>query len=161
MTSYERVVRGNGPRAGQLFRHVTDPSRWQIMAYIGRDVHGKKQYRTQVVHGRKKDAEAALLELLRHKSVGQLSPRTRLTPNDLAQQLAEHKARDVSPRTLSQYVAALDGYVLPSLGQRKLAHLTLRDIDYLYGQMRTGQLTKSNGERGITDRPHSVGALFA
>jgi hypothetical protein len=66
-----------------------------------RDETGRKRYRTEVVHGKKREAEARLLELLQHKSTGSLTPRSRMTVRDLAREWSEHKAREVAPRTLA------------------------------------------------------------
>ena len=156
MSSYVRVDRGNGPRAGQLLQHKDDPKRWQVKVFLFRDEQGRKRYRTEVVHGKKRDAEARLLELLQVKSTGSLTPRSRLTVRDLLKEWSDHKARDVAPRTLEQYRDALDRYVLPVLGHRKLSDLVLREVDQLYGLMLAGELPKPNGEPGVTGRPLSA-----
>ena len=140
MSTYVRVDRGAGPRAGQLLQHVSDPKRWQIKVFLYRDETGRKRYRTEVVHGKRREAEARLLELLQVKSTGSLTPRSRLTVRDLLKEWSEHKARDVAPRTLAQYRDALDRYVLPVIGHRKLGDVTLREIDMLYGLMLAGDL---------------------
>jgi integrase len=153
MSRWVTVKRGKGPRAGSIQRHVTDPNRLRVRVFIGRDADGRQRYRSKVVYGGTRDAEAALLEMLQQKSTGSLTPRSTMTLADLAREWADHKARSVTPRTLADYVDALDRYVLPSLGRRKLADLHLRDIDRLYGMMLAGELPRPNGERGITGRP--------
>jgi integrase len=155
VSRYVKVDRGKGPRAGQLLQHVSDPKRWQIKVFLFRDETGRKRYRTEVVHGKKREAEARLLELLQHKSTGSLTPRSRMTVRNLTQEWSEHKAREVAPRTLAQYVDALDRYVLPVIGHRKIGDLTLREIDQLYGLMLKGELPRPDGERGVTGRPLS------
>ena len=140
MSAYVKVDRGNGPRAGQLLRHRDDPKRWQVKVFLFRDERGRKRYRTEVVHGGRKAAEAKLLELLQAKSTGGLKPRARLTLRDLVKEWSAHKAREVSPRTLAGYRDALDRYVLPSLGHRKIGDLHLREIDQVYGLMLRGDL---------------------
>src|SRR5690606_17630443 len=57
VSRYQRVDRGAGGRSGQLLQHVDDPKRWLVRAVIGRNAKGKKQYRSEVVTGRKRDAE--------------------------------------------------------------------------------------------------------
>jgi hypothetical protein len=54
--SAKLVDRGAG-RPGQLLRHVSDPKRWKPKVLIGRDVNGKRQYLSEVVHGSKRDAK--------------------------------------------------------------------------------------------------------
>lgn len=140
MSAYVRVERGAGPRAGQLLQHTSDPKRWQVRVFLFRDDKGRKRYRTEVVHGRKRDAVARLLELLQTKSTGTLEPRHRMTIRELVKEWSEHKQRDVAPRTLAQYRDCLDRYVLPVIGHRKVSDLELREIDQLYGLMLRGEL---------------------
>lgn len=156
MSRYQRVERGAGPRAGQLLQHVDDPKRWQVKVFLYRDEKGRKRYRTEVVHGRKRDAEKRLLELLQQKSTGSLTPRSTMTLRDLAREWCEHKARDVAPRTLAGYRDALDRYVLPVLGHRKVESLQLREIDQLYGLMLKGELPNADRSAGVTGRPLSA-----
>jgi integrase len=156
MSLYIKVDRGHGPRAGQLLQHRDDPKRWQVKVFLYRDEKGRKRYRTEVVHGGRKAAEAKLLELLQVKSTGGLKPRARMTIRDLATDWVAHKARDVAPRTLSQYREALDRCVLPSIGHRKLGDLHLREIDQVYGLMLSGELPKPDGTAGVTGRALSA-----
>ena len=79
MNRYVRVDRGSGSRAGQLLQHSQDPQRWQVRVYLGRLGNGKKQYHSEVIHGRKREAEARLIELLQSKNQGKLSPRSTAT----------------------------------------------------------------------------------
>src|SRR5690606_38062572 len=116
-------------RSGQLLQHVDDPKRWLVRAFIGRNAKGKKQYRSEVVVGRKRDAEARLIELLQDKNRGKLTPRSAATLADLSKEWLTHKSREVTPRTLRGYQDALDLYILPSLGHRKVGDITLREVD--------------------------------
>lgn len=156
MSRYVRVDRGSGSRAGQLLQHVSDPKRWQVKAFIGRDGKGKKLYRSEVVHGRKRDAEARLIELLQDRNTGKLTPRSTATLADLVKEWTTHKAREVTPRTLAGYQATLDLYVLPSLGHRKLADINLREIDRLYAHMLDGKLPKPENAKYWTGKPLSA-----
>jgi len=143
MNRYVRVDRGSGSRAGQLLQHEADPNRWQVRVFIGRKGNGKRQYHSEIVHGRKRQAEARLVELLQTKNTGKLTPRSRATLEDLAREWLSHKAHDVSARTLQGYRHAFDLYILPTLGKRRLGELTLREIDGLYTAMRAGTLPKT------------------
>lgn len=140
MSRYVRADRGAGSRSGQLLSHVDDPKRWMVRAYVGRDGKGRKRYRSEVVVGRKRDAEARLIELLQDKNRGKLTPRHTARVADLVREWLEHKGREVTPRTLDGYRNALELYVLPTLGHRRLGDLTLREIDALYGAMLEGKL---------------------
>ncbi|MDZ7799995.1 MAG: tyrosine-type recombinase/integrase [Trueperaceae bacterium] len=130
-----------------------------MKVFLGRDAHGRKKYRSQVVRGGKRDANAVLLEKLQERATGTLTPRSRMTLRDLASEWAKHKEREVAPRTLRQYVDSLNRYVLPSLGHRKIADLTLREIDRAYGNMLSGELPKADGGPGVTGRPLAAGTV--
>jgi len=145
---YIRVDRGSGSRSGQLLQHATDPNRWQVRVYLGRLGNGRKRYHSEVLHGRKREAEARLIELLQGKNQGKLTPRSTATVADLAREWLAHKAHDVSERTLKGYQYAFDLYILPTLGQRRLSDLTLREIDALYSSMRSGELPKPEKDAG-------------
>lgn len=140
MSRYQRVDRGAGSRSGQLLQHVDDPKRWLARVFIGRNAKGKKMYRSEVVIGGKRDAEARLIELLQDKNRGKLAPRSAATLSDLSREWLAHKGREVTPRTLRGYQDVLELYVLSSLGHRKIGDLTLREIDALYGAMQEGKL---------------------
>ena len=157
MSTYVRVDRGTGPRAGQLLRHKEDPKRWQVKVFLFRDERGRKRYRTEVVHGGRKAADAKLLELLQTKSTGGLKPRAHMTLRDLATEWLKHKAREIAPRTLDQYREALERYVLPSLGHRKISDLHLREIDMLYGLMLAGDLPTPDPKPGkVAKKPDAL-----
>jgi hypothetical protein len=87
-----------------------------VRVFLFGDERGRKRYRTDIVHGGRRTAEARLLELLRAKSTGGLKPRASLRLRDLTTEWLKHKAREVSPRTLDGYRAALERYVLPMSG---------------------------------------------
>ncbi|MDZ7801673.1 MAG: tyrosine-type recombinase/integrase [Trueperaceae bacterium] len=124
-----------------------------MRVYLGRDPGGRKRYVTKTVRGTKRDAEAALIDLLREKNGGSLAPRTQITLAELADEWLRHKVRDVGPRTLGGYREALQRYVLPSLGMTKIVDLSLRDVDWLIGLMLSGELPQPEGPYGISGEP--------
>ena len=156
MNQYVRVDRRNGSSGGQLLQHVTDKKKWLLKVFVGRNAKGRKKYSSQVFRGGKREAEALLTELQHQKNQGKLAPRSAATLTDLTQEWLAHKAREVSERTLKGYRRSLESYVLPSLGGRKLAKITLRDIDQLYGHMLEGKLpTPESGAGGWNGKPLS------
>lgn len=99
-------------------------------------VNGKRKTLNHTVHGRKRDAETVLAELLLEKSRGRLVAPTRET----LQQYAEKNwlpaaARRVSPRTLAGYTAALERYIFPDLGGVKLSSIGPWDVQRAYDKM--------------------------
>lgn len=153
MSRYVRVDRGSGSRPGQLLRHKDDPNRWLVAVFLGRDADGKRQRISEVVYGRKRDAEARLTELLQSKNQGKLRPRTRATVKDVTGEWLKQKALEVTPRTLAGYETALELYVLPSIGHRRVTDLTLKKIENLYANMRTGKLPKAKDGTGWQGKP--------
>ncbi|MFI4914879.1 MAG: tyrosine-type recombinase/integrase [Phycisphaerales bacterium JB060] len=136
---------------------MDDPKRWQVKVFLRRDANGRKIYRSEVVHGGKKAAEARLLELLQAKSGNALKPRSKVTLRDAAEEWLTHKAHQVAPRTLDQYRQALERYVLPVMGHRRVSDLELREIDQLYHQMLDGSLPTAGADsrrsgRGLSAR---------
>lgn len=150
---YVPVDRGRGPRAGQLFQHRTDPYRWLVRVYLHRDAKGRKKTKSEVVHGRKRDAEARLIEMLQGKNDKTLKPRTNTTFSELAAEWLKHKTPDVTARTLAGYETVLNVYVLPTLGHRRVTDLTHRDIEALYTNMRTGNLPQPEDGNGWKGKP--------
>lgn len=158
---YVRVDRGSGSRAGQLLQHRDDPKRWQVRVFLGRVGAGRKRYHSEIVHGRKRDAEARLIELLGSKNQGRLSPRNqgRLTLRDAAREWLKSKRHEVTPRTLASYRNALELYALPVLGSQRLHTLTLHHATRLYDDMRSGTLpteAQAAGWRGEALSARSV-----
>ena len=151
MKNWEPVDRGKAP--GQMWRHETKPKRWRVRVYIGRRANDRQDYKSKVISGTKRDAEALIASLTQQKSAGTLVARSKLTLAELAEQWLEHKRRDVSPRTLLGYEEALRRYALPSLGHRRIADLRLHDFDRLYGAMLSGELPRPDGRLGTTGRP--------
>ncbi len=100
------------------------------------------------------------LELLQTKATGGRKPRTHLTRRDLVKEWTAHKAREVAPRTLAGYRDALERYVLPSLGHRKISDLHLREVDQLYGLMLAGDLPtpEPNDPKKLAKKPDALSA---
>jgi len=154
---YIRVDRGSGSRSGQLLRHATDPNRWQAKVYLGRTSSGGKRYKSEIIHGRRRDAEARLVELQNDKNRGRLSPRTNIKTTVAMAAEAWLKAKELDPRTrprsLTSYRHALKLYILPVLGHERLHTLTLHHATRLYQDMRSGTLPREVREAGWRGEP--------
>lgn len=150
MNRYVRVDRGSGSRAGQLLRHVDDPTRWQVRVFLHRDAKGKQVRVSEVVIGKKRDAERRLTELLQSRNMGKLAPRSNVTLSQLAKEWLRHKGGvgEASARTIESYERMLDLYALPVLGHRRVQEITLREVEHLYGLMRAGTLPQQCREAG-------------
>lgn len=147
-TSPWKLVRsGTGPSSGQLFQHKSDPNRWNVKVFVGRNASGKKQYASKVVYGSKKAANAMRLEMLHKKSKRQLTQRSTLTFSELVERWLVQKRATVSPRTLAGYEQLLERHVLPTLGRKLVSELELDDFGMLYARMREGTHVKPNPEK--------------
>ncbi len=158
MSRYVLVDRGSGSRAGQLLRHHDDSTRWLARVYLGRDAKGKRRTRSQVVHGTKRTAQAALTEMLQHKNQGKLTPRSTATLKDIVTAWRDTKL-EVEARTLDGYMASLNTYILPVIGHKRLTDISPQDVQGLYSDMTTGKLpqeSKDAGWRGDPLGPRTV-----
>lgn len=155
MNRYVRVDRGAGSRAGQLLRHVDDPNRWQVRVFLHRDARGKQVRISEVVIGRKRDAERRLTELLQSRNQGKLAPRSTLTLTQLVKEWLKHKGSvgEATARTVQGYRQVLHRYALPVLGHRRVQDLTLREVEHLYANMRAGTLPRECKAAGWQGKP--------
>ena len=156
MSRYILVDRGSGSRAGQLLRHRDDPYRWLIRVNLGKDATGKRRTISKVIHGTRRVAEAALIEMLQRKGDGRLVPRSSVTLAQAVEDWQKRKAKQVRPRTMQDYEERLRTYVLPVLGHRRLADLRLWDINNLYGDMEAGTLPDACRDAGWKGGPLSA-----
>jgi integrase len=114
-------------RAGQII--PKGPKKWLVRVFVGRDANGKRRYVSELVHGGKKDADAALNELLGKKSRGALAVKPKETVDQYLDRWLESTAKpSVRPRTLAQYTDTLATYVRPHIGSMRLAKLTPLEV---------------------------------
>lgn len=121
--------------AGQIIKRGDG---FTIRVYVGRNpATGKRIYLNRTVRGTKKDAERALVALLRKRDIGDLvlEP-TRLTVEEYLREWLERAAAPrVRARTLEDYEGLLRRYIFPHVGTRRLTTLTPMDIQGVYGSM--------------------------
>lgn len=100
-------------------------------------VNGKRKTLNHTVHGRKRDAETVLAELLLEKSRGRLVAPTRETLQQYVEKRWKPAAVSsrVTPRTLDGYMAALERYIFPDLGGVKLSSIGPWDVQRVYAKM--------------------------
>ena len=116
-------MKAPGKRSGQII--PKGERKWLVRVYIGRDGQGKRKYRSQLVHGGKKDADKKLTELLQAKNDGVLTVRPKETLNEYLDTWLDTVAKpSVRARTLVDYTRVLDSYVRPHVGAARLANLS-------------------------------------
>jgi integrase len=110
---------------------------WTIQVYAGKDPEtGRKGYVSRTVRGSKKDAEAALANLIRAQETGLDLSAARLTVSAFLDRWLEVSKERVKPRTLFRYAELIRLHVKPSLGATQLTKLRPLHIEELYGLLR-------------------------
>ncbi len=114
---------------------------WRAKAFLGRDtVTGQQRYVTRTVHGTKREAQAALSQLLVEVDQGaHIAPAKAGTVDELWAQWFELNRDRLSPTTQRGYTALLDRRVLPAFGSRKVRTIRPSELDEFYARLsRTG-----------------------
>jgi integrase len=120
---------------GQLLKR--GERRWLIRVFVGRDARGKRTYENQTVLGTKREAEAALADLLSKRNNGQLVLRTKVTVNDhLDEWLRDTVAPKRRVRTVEDYAYTLDRYVRPHLGAMAIQKVEPKHVRAMINTLR-------------------------
>lgn len=124
-------------RSGQVTKR--GERKWAVSVFVHRDPRtGKRIYQSKTIHGTKRDADAALREMLRRRDSGQLVLDSAETVAEyLSRWLSEAKAGTLSVTTLTGYRKVIDRYVVPHIGTRRLIALSPLDVQGLYTHLRT------------------------
>lgn len=110
---------------------------WTIQVYAGKDPEtGRKRYVSRTVRGSKKDAEAALANLVRAQETGLDLSAARLTVSAFLDRWLEVSKERVKPRTHFRYAELMRLHVNPTLGATQLTKLRPLHIEELYGRLR-------------------------
>jgi len=117
--------------AGQIIRR--GERTWVVRTYLGTDERGKKRYQNKTVHGIKRDAELALAEMLRTRSLGpSILKNEAVTVSELLDDLtADYRA---------------NGQHMPTCNYR-VAHLRKA-----FGNMRTSRIDSKTIAAYVADR---------
>ncbi|MDW3216245.1 MAG: tyrosine-type recombinase/integrase [Ilumatobacteraceae bacterium] len=129
--------------SGTIYRRETPSGASSWVAHAtwqegGKRRQSKRSFRT------KKEAQAALTELLAAHQTGTFVAPSRMPLRDFVEPwLAALENQGRKPTTLRGYRRSLDAYVLPRLGDVALQELRASDLDALYAE-----LLRSGGRRG-------------
>jgi integrase len=126
--------------------------RWLVRVAMGRNAAGTRIYHSKTIRGTKKDALQYLTLKLRELDTGLLTETRKETVECyLKRWLSTCAAMKVRARTLEDYSALVDRYLIPSFGHKQLSALGTSDMNLLY---------KSMIDRGLSSRTvryvHSV-----
>jgi integrase len=108
------------------------PGVWGLEVYLGRDpVTGRKRWKTQTFHGKKRQAQKALAVMVAGAGV-ERAPATEGTFAYLLNEWMKLVKRDRSPTTHQEYRRIVDKVIVPRLGAIALHDLTPHHLDQLY-----------------------------
>lgn len=115
------------------------PGVWELRVGAGRDpASGKYRQQHKTVHGTERQARRALAALVGDVDGGRRPRATGTLAELLAQWLAQAEA-DLSPSTMREYRRLVDRRILPALGARPLAKVTVVELEDFYrGLVRSG-----------------------
>lgn len=125
-----------------------------VRVYLGEDAETRKRkYHSEIVYGKKKDAQAVLNKLLNNQDQGLAVAPTRITLKAYIDDWLERAARPrLRARTFEAYEDMMVRYVYLELGSKRLAKLTPLDIQGLYGKLYRAKEDKGLGLSARTVR---------
>lgn len=121
------------------------PGRWESVVTV-RDASGKHRKVSRTVHGKKRDAEHRLSQLLVEVGEGTIAPTTQShdTMATLVERFLEAKRLEgCSPNTLTAYGTA-GKHLTRALGSTRVTAVTTASLEKLYGQLVAGGLAGSS-----------------
>ena len=127
--------------AGQLIPR--GDRRWLVRVFEGRDpITKQRRYTSRTVVGTKKDARAELTKMMRDMDTGTFVQPSRETVGEFLLGWLDTVAKvRVRERTLASYRMIVERYLVPTIGMKRLARLSVSDIDALYARMRHGTVS--------------------
>lgn len=133
------------------------PSAWEVRVYAGRDpLTDKKRYRSETVHGGKRDAQRVLTRLQAEVDGGKHAG-----PDGTVAQLVERwravSAPRESPTTWAAYDCYLRNQILPALGAWPVRRVKAADLDAFYSRMLASG--RADGSGGLSE--NTVNKLHA
>ncbi len=115
---------------GSLYRRASD-DRWIGVVHFGHDARGKP-IRKSVSARTEADAASRLTVLLRQRDDGLPAPDNKLTVNDLFSRWYDEELRvQVARSTVDNYRSISTHHIIPILGHKAVASVTLTDVNRL------------------------------
>jgi integrase len=112
-------------------------STWQLIVEGARDpLTGRRRQISRSLRGTKREAEAALAQLLVEVGSGGGLAATRATFGELLDRWIELSSPDWSPSTVQVNRAFVETYIRPALGRRPLRRITVAELDRFYAGLR-------------------------
>jgi integrase len=108
--------------AGQLIER--GERKWLVRIFLGRGPDGKRRYLNQTIHGSKKDAQRILNEKLHQHDRGLLVIPSKMLLREYLLNWIDKGKPGISDKSRESYRWVLVNYVIPSLGDWRLAQIT-------------------------------------
>ena len=126
--------------AGQIIKR--GEKTWLVRIFDGRDADGRRRYINKTIHGSKRKAEKYIRDSMHDIDRGMFVEPSSLTLGDFLDKWLESAVRPrVQVRTADGYEALLRRYVREPLGKKRLDKLQPLDIQKVYGEMMTQELS--------------------
>lgn len=116
---------------------------WRCKVFLGRSPDGKKRYLERTVRGTRREAEQELARLVVEAGDGRWGATAPMTTRELLDRWLRLKETTVEAATFENYRWIAERYLVPVLGDRKVASIRTLELDDLYVQLRV-----SGGEDG-------------
>jgi integrase len=111
---------------------------WEVRVYVGQDpVTGHPKQVSKTVHGGARDADAALRDLIDKQAPSRDDGMGATFGQLLDKWLEECDRMELSPTTLRNYRSSIETTIRPKLGRVALHRLSAKNLDDLYGAMKT------------------------
>jgi integrase len=123
---------------------------WTAVAFTGRGPNGKPKYVWRGGHRTRKEAQAALTELLSSLATGAYVSKSKLTVADWLRQWIAAERINWRPSTVAGRVVAVEQHLCPKLGEIRLQQLSPQAITACYGELL--ESGRSRGKGGLSVR---------
>jgi integrase len=119
------------------------PGSWTIQWYLGRDMNGKKLYKSKTIKGTKKDAQKELNHIIHELDRGVYVEPVRMTVAEfLRRWLRDYASTSVASSTYERYVGIVEQHLIPAFGDILLHRLQPTQIQEYYGEAQKSGMVK-------------------
>lgn len=118
---------------------------WRLAVYLGRDERtGARRYVRRTFRGNKRDARAALGELVTEVEIGRYWPSGTVAMRVVLAEWLRTKGPDLSPSTLREYRRIVAHKLEPAFGERAVSKITTKEIEGFITALRSDGLSASS-----------------
>jgi integrase len=110
-------------------------STWTYVMYMGRDADGKKRHQWRGGFRTRRECEAALTEALERRRTGTRADPGKQTVGEFLTQWLAATTPSLRDSTAANYDVIVAKWVLPRIGNQRLANLDAARIQALYGEL--------------------------